>query len=197
MDQEHCVLRNQNCRGFVTRKYVVWVLILFGIYSGYKGLSVSLVKSEMKNAVESVLEDVSHGTTDKSIRTRLLRRTASASLPVSEGNITIRRESRTGERILHIDVEYPVTINYLGSERTLESDLHVTKVVKVNEAAEARRAEKLRREEERRQNYQAFAREHSRKLEPLWNECEAKHGKGNCRLEAWPGKGPGEIVKMY
>ena len=149
MDQKHCVLGNQNCRGFVTRKYEVWVLILFGIYSGYKWLSVSFVKSEMKHTVESVLEDVSHGTTDKSIRTRLLRRAVSASLPISEENIKIRRESRPGERILHIDVEYPVTISYLGSERTLERDLHVTKMVKVDEAAEARRAERLRREEER------------------------------------------------
>lgn len=197
MDQERCVLGNQNCPGFVTRKYVVLVLTLFGIYSGYKWLSVSLVKSEMKHAVESVLEDVSHETTDESIRTRLLRRAASASLPASEGNIKIRRESRTGERILHIDIEYPVTINYLGSERTLESDLHVTKVVRVNEAAEARRAEKLRRDEERRKKYQEFAGEYSRKLQPLWNECEAKHGKGNCRLLPWPGEGSGEIVKMY
>jgi hypothetical protein len=181
----------------VTRKYVVLILVLFGIYSGYKWLSVSLVKSEMKHAVESVLDDVSHETTDKSIKARLLRRAASASLPVSEGNIKIRRESRTGERILHIDIEYPVTIDYLGSARTLESDLHVTKVVRVNEAAEARRAERLRREEERREKYQEFAGEYSRKLEPLWKECEEKHGKGNCRLEAWPGGGSGEIVKMY
>ncbi len=119
---------------------VLFLILMFAIYTGCKFLPVSVAKSQMKHAVESVLEDIDKETSDKSIKTRVIRRASAAAAPIDEAQIEVTRETRPGERIIHVDVRSPLSISYLGSEWTLDGDVRGTKTIKVNEAAEARRA---------------------------------------------------------
>ena len=176
---------------------VILLIVIFAIYTGYKFLSVSVSKSQMQAVVEGVLDDIDKETSDKSIKMRLIRRASAGAAPIDEGQIEVTRETRPGERITHVDVRSPLSISYLGTEWTLDGDVRGTKIIKVNEAYEARRAEGLRKAEERRLKQRAFAAEHSKKVEEAWFECEEMYGKGNCRLNANPGGKPGEIEKSY
>jgi len=176
---------------------VLLVILVFAGYTGSKFISVPFAKSQMQHAVDGVLGDIDKETSDKSIMIRLIRRASSAEVPIDEEQIEVTRETRPGERIIHVDVRNPLMVSYLGAEWTVDGDVRGTKTIKVNEAAEARQAERLRSAEARRLKERAFAAEHSKKVEEAWFECEALHGKGNCRLSGNPMGKPGEIEKGY
>jgi hypothetical protein len=176
---------DRNCRGAVGLKPLVYVVILFAVYTGYKFMSVPFSKGR----VERVVVD--------GIRKRIIRRAEASSVSLAPGDIQVGREKLPGERVIHIDIAYPVTVRYLGGDRTIETDVHVTKVIEVDEAAEARRADAERRERHEINAKVAAAAEHVGRLKGALSECEQKHGKGNCRVMEMPGGSPGEIQKLY
>ena len=89
------------------------------------------------------------------------------------GDIQVGREKLPGERIIHIDIAYPVTVRYLGGDRTIETDVHVTHVIEVDEAAEARRADAERRERAEIDAKLAAAGEHVGRLKSALRDSPA------------------------
>jgi hypothetical protein len=187
------VVRNQS--GFV--KYVVMILILFGAYSGYKLLGISFASARMERAVQSALEEIDHKMSDDGIRMRIVRSASVSSLEVQKEEIAIDREKRHGERVINVRLDYPVTVSYLGADRTFHTDVDVTRVIPVDEAAEALREQRMRAQEADQQRKMDIAAEHVGRLKDALSECEAKHGKGNCRVSEGFGGRPGEIQKWY
>jgi hypothetical protein len=175
----------------------VYVLILFAAYTGYKLLGVQLSKGRVERVVQTALSDISHDASDRGIQMRIVRGAKASSVSLEEGDIVVGREKLPGERIIHVDIAYPVTFSYLGGDRTIDTDVHVTQVIQVDEAAEARRAEARRREQEAIDAKVAAAGEHVGRLKDALSECEEKHGKGNCRVMETSGGEPGEIQKWY
>jgi hypothetical protein len=189
-----------NSSGFITVKHLVLIAIVFGGYTGYKFLSVYFAKSQLKHAVEVVLEETNHLMADEMVKSKIVRRAAVSSLTLEPSQIELQRETRTGQRILYVGVQYPVPVSYLGSERTVNADVYMTKVYRVNEAAEVRRLERERRQEENRRRAEQVRKRHDTAFKEAWMECQAKHGVGNCQvLDSFGPAGgePGEIVKLY
>jgi hypothetical protein len=179
-------------------KAIVWVLVLLGAYSGYKFLGFQFAKGRVERVVEKALDEVRHDVTDDGVRHRVIRQASSASITLEMGDIQVGRESHPGERVIHVNVDYPVEVSYLGSTRTVDTGVSVTRVIHVNEAALARREAQRRREEAENEAKMAVAREHVGNLKDTLAECEEKHGKGNCRIVEMPGGGePGEIQKWF
>jgi hypothetical protein len=174
----------------------VWALVGFGAYSGYKLIPVAFATSTVERAVESALEDIDHTTTDEGIRRRIAKRAGVSSISLEEESIRVDRESRPGERIVHVAVDVPVTVNYLG-ERTFHREVRSTRVIRVNETALARAAEREREYEEEHDRRRAIGAERGAKLAVAMAECEERHGRGNCRKFELAGGDPDEIVKLY
>ncbi len=188
-----------NSSGFITVKHLVLIAIVFGGYTGYKFLSVYFTKSQLERAVEVVLKDTTHLSTDDEVRGKIVRRAGAGSLTLEPSQIELQRETRTGQRILYVGVQYPVPVSYLGSERTVNADVYMTKVYRVSEAAEARRLEREQRQEEAQRRAEAVRKRHDAEFKEAWTECEAKHGRGNCWMQSVPSAGgePGKIQKLY
>jgi hypothetical protein len=190
-------LSHRSCRGSVGLKPLIWVLVLFSVYTGYKFMGVPFAKGRVERVVQTALDGVPHRASDDGIRNRILRSAKVSSVSMEASDIAVGREKLPGERIIHVDISYPVTVSYLGGDRTIHTDVHVTKVIEVDEAAEARRAEAKRREQAAIDAKVAAAGEHVGRLKGALSECEEKHGKGNCRVMEMPGGRPGEIQKLY
>jgi hypothetical protein len=131
-------------------KLIVAALISFALYSGYCFLPVYTTESQFEHLVSAMLADGNPKLTDKSIRNKTLEAARSDSIPLENDDIEIWREQAEGERTIHVEFALPVTISYLGSERTLVRQLHLFQTYEVDEAAEARLV--AQREEERRMN---------------------------------------------
>jgi hypothetical protein len=156
--------------------WLVFFVIAFGLYTGWKFLTVPMTKSQIENAIEAVLDDISHEAPDRQIRALILRRAGVTEIELEEDEVWIERESRHGERIIQVGVGYPVTFSYLGSERTVQTAVQVTKVIRVNEAAEARRAAAREEALERDRQAAARARRWSDKLGEELKRCKKATG---------------------
>lgn len=135
---------NQRQRGFLSLKLCVWLLIGFGLYTGYRLLPAYVTQSQLESAVANVLKHGSHSLTDEAIRTKALRAAESESVPLQANEIQIRRERRNGERTIHVEFQVPITVSYLGSERKLSRRVHVSRSYEVDEAALTRQAAQVR-----------------------------------------------------
>jgi hypothetical protein len=191
--------RSRRCGGLTTKQLLVWAVILFGAYSAFKLVPVHLAKSNIKRAVESVIQDEgSHHRTDEGLKKLIARQANVSSIPLDQEAIQIERESRHGERVFHIAVAHPMTIDYLGSARTIETDVRVSQVVLVNEAAEEARAQRIREKEARLERERRINEQRQKVANEMWFECEAKHGKGNCAWQELPSSGSGhEFIRGY
>jgi hypothetical protein len=156
--------------------WLVFVVTVFGIYTGWKFLTVPMTKSQIEAAIEAVLEDISHEAPDRQISALILRRAGVTEIELDEDALWIERESRDGERIIHVGVDHPVTFSYLGSERTVRTAVQVTRVIPVNEAAEARRAAAREEALERDRQAAARARRWSDKLGAELERCKEATG---------------------
>ena len=183
----------------MTLNKLILALLVFGGYTAYSFLPVSLTKGTIERAIEKVLEGSSHSATDVYIRTNILRVAATTSLELDAEHIQIARETHPGERVVTVDVHHPVTVRYLGSERSLQSSVNVRKVYRVDEAAEARRVAQEQRKAEEERRRQEASREYTARLNDAWSECTAKHGNNGCRLgyERAPAGYSGDIIKRY
>ena len=114
--------------------------------------------------------------TDRQIRALVLKRAGVTEIELDEDEIWIERDSRPGERIIQVGAAYPVTFSYLGSERTVQTAVDVTRVYRVNEAAEARRATAREEALERDRQAAARARRWSDKVGDELERCREKTG---------------------
>ncbi len=162
-------------------KYVVWALILFAGYSGWKLFPIAMTKSSVARSVERELGGIHDGLSDEVLRKRIIRSANVASVKLDPEKIWIERERRTGERIFRIDIEVPITYDYLGSERTSISMVHIDQAVPVDEAAELRRVAAKKRFDDRVSRISAA----NDKLVGAIRRCEQETG-GPCGV---PGGG--------
>jgi hypothetical protein len=154
-------------------KLIVAALISFALYSGYCFLPVYTTESQFEQLVSNMLADGNPKLTDKSIRNKTLGAAQSDSIPLEKDDIEIWRDQADGERTIHVEFALPVTISYLGSERTLVRQLHLSQTYEVDEAAEARLV--AQKEEQRREKRERGQRDRARAADyygQIQDECE-------------------------
>ncbi len=140
--------------GFASKKLLVWAVIAFASYSSCSFLPAWMKQTQLEGAVASVLENGKHTLPDGTIRAKAVSAATSVSIPLAEEDVEIFREQREGERIVHVEFEYPVIVSYLGSQRELVRQVQVAHSFEVDEAAEARRE----KQEQERQRTRAESR---------------------------------------
>jgi hypothetical protein len=179
-------------------KQLVFLLVLFGLYTGYKFAPSYFTTGQVEGAIENVLRNSSHTTTDDTFRTKVVRIASENSIPLEERDIQIRRGSSHGERVVEIDFEYPYTVSYLGSERSFVKDVSLAHAFQVDEAAEARSAqqfeENMRRVAEQERRRRKLEGENLRKIDAEWKKCEKAIAAGmDCSVWSF---GPGGARKV-
>ncbi len=183
--------------GFVTLGKLVMVLVLFGAYTGYKFLPAFTAQSQIERAVESVIDGKKHRQTDDYLKHNIARAAAVASIDLDKQAIEITREDRPGQRIFHVAIHHPLTVSYLGAERTFTDVVRVTHVVNVDESTEARYAAQVQRQEtQQRQADESMARR-IRNIDSAWDDCEAKHGKGGCQVGTVAGTSGEQVIRDF
>ena len=171
--------------GGASVKLLVWVVVFFGAYSAFKLMGVNSVETTIERAVDEMLGKVKLDTSHDAIKHLIIRRVAVASIDLDPESIQVETERRTGELRVEVEVAHPVTISFLGSERVLTADVHVTGAIPIDEAALARQAKHKRRQDE-----------HWTEVREALSECTAKWGRGNCTLSDVPGEEFG-LVRDY
>ncbi len=182
--------------GFVTLGKLILVLVLFGAYTGYKFLPAFNAKSRIVRAVESVI-DGKHRQTDDYLKHNIARAAATASIDLDKQAIEITRENRPGERIFHLAIHHPLTVSYLGAERTFTDVVRVTHVVNVNESAEARYTAQVQRQATQQRLADESMARRTRNINSAWADCEAKHGKGGCEVGTVPGTSGERVIRNF
>lgn len=190
--------RPSRSAGFIKMKQLVLVLVLFGLYTGYRFLPAYFTASQVEGAIENVLRHSSHTTTDDTFRTKVVRIASENSIPLEERDIRIRRSSSHGERVVSIDFEYPYTVPYLGSERSFIRDVSLAHAFQIDEAMEARRQqqfdENMRRVAEQERQRKKLEAETLRKIDAEWEKCEQAIAAGmDCSVWSF---GPGGARKV-
>ena len=156
-------------------KLLVWFVVFFGAYSAYKFIGVSSVENTIEHAVDEMFGKVKLDTSHDAIKHLIIRRVAVASIELDPENIRVKTERRPGELLVEVEVEHPVTISFLGSEKVLTADVYLAHAIPVNEAALARRTERRER-----------VTEHWDEVREAMDECGEKWGQG-CTLTELPG----------
>lgn len=172
MTQKPLMIVTDDRRGFIKFSHLVLVIIFLAVYSGYKFLPVYLTNSQIQAAVDKSLGGDFRNESDETIKGKVVSIASSVSVPLDQANISIKREKLPGQRTIKVDFEYPYAISFLGFQKTLRRSVQVAKAVKVDEAAEARREERLRQEAEeaskRAEEARVIAEENAKSKE----ECE-------------------------
>ena len=159
-------------------KLIVSALIAFALYSGYCFLPVYTTQSQFEHLVSNMLEDATHKLSNKSIRNKTLGAASSDSIPLEKDDIEIWREQGDGEHTIHVEFSLPITITYLGSERTLVRHLHLFQTYEVDEAAEARLV--AQKEEQRRETRERRHRDRARAAD-YYGQIKEKCAEGTSR----------------
>ncbi len=170
--------RNRRQAGIGSVTLIVWILIGFGLYSAYSFFPAYMAHSRLEGAVQNVLDHGTHNLPDQALRSKALVALESMSVTLSEEEIRVRRERGEGERTIHVEFEFPVTVSYLGSERTMMRQVHAAKTFHVNEADEARILADRKEERHRNQEIEAERKaDHAEYIRLVKAECT----KGNTR----------------
>ena len=189
-------------------KLVFLVLAGFAVYSGYKFSPVYFTKSQIESSVASAIHSLTHRAGDEGFRRKTVQIASSAGVSIEESDVFVSREQHSGERVIDVSFQYPATVSYLGSERAIQSHVHVREVIHVSESEETRLAEYARINRERDQKQRAQSDRIKRNMDNEMELCEEKHGDGNCQWIEMPAgersrsnseeysEDP-EIVRMY
>ncbi len=150
--------RQRRQAGFAIGKLLVWSSIGFAIYSGWCFLPTQWRPSHLETSIESVLEQLEHTATDRVIRERTWKAANVMSVDLERKQIQISREKLSGERVVNIRFQMPVTIEWLGNEKVFMRDIDVTHRYLVNEGAESARLARIEENERTRARGDRFAR---------------------------------------
>jgi hypothetical protein len=161
-------------------------VILAAGYGAYTYLPVLTTRSSIAHAVERQLPDMSERLTDAQIRTQLVRSAKVVDVDLDPNRITFDVQRRPGEREWTVDVEYPMTIVVLGEPREIVNHVHVSHVVPVDEAAEARLEAQLKQHADRVEHLGSVNRRIKAKRDAMIADCEHKTG-GPCQVQGSPG----------
>jgi hypothetical protein len=160
----------------VAVKYLIWGGLIFGLYTGWCWLPAWQTPSQLESGLVNILEHLNHRSPDGVIRERTWKAVDSKGLYVAPKDIHLRRDQRPGERLVEVSFEIPVTVDWLGDQRTLLRPVRVTHRYEVSEAAESARLAKV--EEDARlegERTREAARRHQELTDRLRVEC-AKGG---------------------
>ncbi len=156
--------------------WIVFAAAVFGLYTGWCFLTVPMTKGTIERTVNHVLDKVSHDATDEHIRVNIIRRASTVEIDLYDDDIWVDREKREGERIIHVGVDYPVTLDYLGGKRTVNTSLDVTRVFQVNEADLVRQAAAHERRMERNREAMEIAGRWTEKVAGELERCKQATG---------------------
>jgi len=182
--------------GFSSAKLLVWALLGFGAYTGFQLLPVACAGGNLERAVANALQTVDHTSTDNAIRRQIAKHAGVSSLEVDPAWVRVERESHPGRRIVHVSVDMPVPVSWLG-ERTFHREVRATRAIAVDEEALAREAARRREYEAEQKRLRARAAEREERVQEALAECEEIHGEGNCVRMELPGFGSDEVQKLY
>lgn len=192
------VFRPRDRRGASTVKFIVWVLVIFAVYSGYKFMGVTFAANRVERAVQNAITGIALDSEESAIQQRVANKGSVAPVTLAPENVRVVKEKRPGQRIIHVDLTLPIPVDYLGSERIFTRSLQVTRVISVDEAALARQEQRERQRMAAYEAQQAEAGRFHRKVQSALEDCEDKWGKGNCTVtEMGTGGSQNSIVKMY
>ena len=182
-------------------KLIAWGLVFFAGYSAWTYVPVYMNRSTVEHVLETAVAGLSHHSSEDQIRSRVIRAASrGAELELSEEMISVATERRTGEFWIAVDVVYPTTVAYLGSERIIDNAVHIEAIVPVDEAAESRRLANQRRNEEANRRMAAASERYYDKVRDELERCRRQTG-GECTFEQMPG-GSGtlddpQFIRMY
>lgn len=169
-------------------KFIVWGLILFGAYSAWAYLPVWSTKNTISRAATNAAADIKDSMSPEVAALQVVRRAKVSSLDLSEAPIEVTWERAKNERIVHVSVQYPVTISYLGSERVVDTDVYVTESVWVDEAAEASLAARKQWNQKRVEKIQRANQAIQGKKRRAIADCEEETGQ-KCEITGFGGSG--------
>ena len=162
--------------GAASVKLLVWIVVIFAAYSGYKLMGVNSVEGNIERAVDEMFGKVDHSTSHDAIKQLIIRRVAVASIEIAPESIQVETERRPGEILVEVAVAHPVNISFLGTEQVLTADAHASRVIPVDEAALAHQAEQQRRVDD-----------HWEEVRGAMADCREKWGDRNCTFTETPG----------
>ena len=179
-------------------KYIVWIVIGVLGYTAWTYVPAFMTRSEISRHIETVLDGVPHHASDEMIHKRLIRTAKTTALELSADQILVSRTESQGQRGILVAVAAPVMVSYFGSEQQVGGPVEVERRFGVDEAAESRRLSAIRDKEEFRERSQRKLERFNERLLDVWNECEGKFGKGNCKRDVAPkGTPDGTILKSW
>ncbi len=160
-------LRDRRRAGFSIGKLLFWGGLGFALHSAYCFVPVYLSHARVEGTVSNILKYGDHTLADSFLRDRAQKASASVSHELADDQIAVRYERAPGERTIHVEFDLPITVSYLGADRTITRRVHAERTWPVNEAEQARivaKREDQRVEEEkaRRKQRRQFAEYKSR-----------------------------------
>ncbi len=161
-------------------KLLVWGTVLFGLYSAWCYLPVWREPSHLAGAVENILKHHDHTTVDGVFREKTRSAASGRELLLDPEEIDIRREQRSGERIVTVRFEMPVRITWLGQEKTLLRPVEARHHYAVDESREKARLDRIAHNERVDRHNQRVAK--------------AAHDEYQRRVRAECAKGNGDFV---
>ncbi len=138
--------------GFAIWKTVLMAGLGFAVYAAWCHLPALTKQWQLEGSIQNVLKHAkSHETLDRTIIEKALYGVHELDLPVGPEDIVIRRESREGERSIHVEIDLPIEITFLGSKKTLMRRVVASRRFVVDEALLAQReAERTSKKQTRR-----------------------------------------------
>ena len=176
---------------------IVLALLALGVYTAYKFAPVLLNTGRIQRNVEYALKNMPPTSTEEDMQLRIVTKGSAGSIQLEKENVSVVKETEPGRRTFHIAIKFPNTVRYLGSDRTILSNVKATQVYEVDEVALARHLEHERQRKARYEAEQRKAREFADKVQAAYDECEEEWGKGNCTVTETYGGDSNELVKMY
>ena len=133
-------LRDRRRAGFSIGKMLFWGGFGFALYSAYCFVPVYLSHARVEGAISNVLKYGDHTLADSFLRDRALKASASVSYEPALYQIDVWHDRAPGTRTIHVVFDLPITVSYLGADRTITRRVHAQQTWPVNEADETRLA---------------------------------------------------------
>lgn len=125
--------------GFSIGGLLALAVLGFSLYSAYCFFPAYFEHSRLESAVGNILKHGEHVTPDRFLRAKTQQTAASMDVRIDESLVRVRREKSPGKRIVHIEFEMPVSVTFLGQDRTWNRTVHANYTYAVNEAADSQR----------------------------------------------------------
>jgi hypothetical protein len=183
--------------GLSTVGCIVWALLALGAYSAWKFTPALLNTGRVQRNVEYALKNMPPQSTEEEMRLRIVSKGSAGSIQLDEESVSVFKETEPGKRIFHIAVEFPNTVRYLGSDRTVVNRVELVHVIEVDEVALARHEEYERQRAAAYEAQQREAQAFTDEVQAAYDDCEERWGKGNCRIAETYGGDSNEVVRMY